>query len=88
MADAEQVISYLIALIIILGVLALVFVILAGDYYLTQFSFTPENDNDKRSITMTQTQMEIAQTSVVMRWISLGFVILAGIFMRIGDYQA
>jgi len=61
-----------------LGVLVFGFVILAGDYYLTQFSFESENNEDVRTITMTDTQLDLARTSVVMRWITLGLAILSG----------
>lgn len=66
-----------VGIILLIGFVTLLLVILAGDYYLTRFSFNSENNNGARTITLTDTQLNLARTSVVVRWILLGLFIIS-----------
>lgn len=75
---AKTPVGMVIAIIVGVGFLTLGIIIVVGMGYLTKFSFESDKiGDDVRVIKMTQTQVNLARTAVVMFWIALGLNLIS-----------
>lgn len=63
-----------------LGLLIMQLLALAGMYYLTKFSFNNVSTDNKRTIELTDTQLNFTKLAVVLFWIQLAAIIFLKFF--------
>ena len=63
-----------------IGLLIMQFCALAGQYYLTQFSFKSTSVGDARTLVLTDTQLGLTRLAIVLFWILFAWSIGLGLF--------
>ncbi len=65
-------------ILLCLGLVALFFAILSGNYYITQIAFKAKRENGVLNYEISDAQYQLLRISAVCMWISLGIGIIGG----------